>query len=333
MSITSQAGSVYTDITGLDQLKHSLKGDSVADLKVAAQQFEAVFIQQMLKTMREANLAEGMFDSSGGDFYVEMLDKQLSLNLSQGKGIGLTEIIVKQMSNTLNLKPDQSEDKSAAIIEKQTGNPLPVIQSGFPIEIKPTLNSASVATNVAAAVGKDKVGETKPSEGFSPIDLLNTENTKNITSPETFIKTLWPLAVNASKEIGVAPQLLVAQAALETGWGQYIARQEDGQSSHNLFNIKAGANWQGDTVTLATMELKNGASVKEYAAFRVYDSYNTSFDDYVALIKQNPRYQEALKQAANSAQYATALQKAGYATDPAYADKIVRIANSIPLKI
>ena len=102
---------------------------------------------------------------------------------------------------------------------------------------------------------------------------------------------------------------------------------------HNLFNIKAGANWQGDTVTLATMELKNGASVKEYAAFRVYDSYNTSFDDYVALIKQNPRYQEALKQAANSAQYATALQKAGYATDPAYADKIVRIANSIPLKI
>jgi flagellar protein FlgJ len=125
MSIFSQAGAIYTDLSGLDQLKYKLKGNSVADLRVAAQQFEALFIQQMMKAMRETKLAEGAFDSKEGDFYAEMLDNQLSLELSQGKGLGLADTIVKQMSYALNMEPRQSAADQAQSKTSQPGRPLP----------------------------------------------------------------------------------------------------------------------------------------------------------------------------------------------------------------
>ena len=321
MSISSQSGSIYTDLSGLDQLKYKLKGDSVADLRVAAQQFEALFIQQMLKTMREAKLSDGAFDSNEGDMYVEMLDKQLSLNLSQGKGIGLTDIIVKQLSHSLNLKPEQRADNQS----HAAGNTLPVTP---PMHTKSLPNRAMDSTPVDATDCPDHSDTPQASSGGT----LNSGDTPTFTDPSSFIKTFWPLAVKASSELGVAPHVLLAQAALETGWGRYTARREDGSSSYNLFNIKTGSSWQGDSVTLATTELKNGIPVKEYAAFRAYDSYEASFKDYVALIKTNPRYQDALRQATNTQEYAAALQNAGYATDSAYADKIVQIAKTMPLK-
>ena len=313
MDISTQSASVYTDLNGLDQLKYQLKGDSVDDLRVVAQQFEAIFIQQMLKTMRDASLSEGLFDSNSSDFYVDMLDKQMSLNLSAGKGIGLADVIVQQLSKTLKIDP---EEAAKAAGQSGLGERLSsLVQSSFekvnPLQADETENTVNKVSPIALDSG-----------GF-----LSNAATKNITDPETFIKSLWPLAVNAAKEIGVKPQVLVAQAALETGWGQHIAKDESGNSSHNLFNIKAGSDWQGDTVTLATTEFKNGAAIKEYAAFRVYDSFNGSFEDYVAMIKHNPNYQKAVAKATNANDYATALHQAGYATDPEYSAKIMRIAN------
>jgi len=321
MSISTQSASVYTDLHGLDQLKHNLKGDSVDDLRVVAQQFEAIFIQQMLKTMRDASLSEGLFDNNASDFYVDMLDKQMSLNLSAGKGIGLADIIVQQLSNRLNLKPEQETDQVDHTTSRQHGRE-PATTVSLPL----TQREGVVHKDFATVSSENRIKHGK-AQAAKHNEFLSSENTANLADPETFIKSLWPLAVNAAEKIGVSPQVLIAQAALETGWGQYIAKGENGKSSHNLFNIKAGSSWQGDTVTLATTELKNGSAVKEYAAFRTYDSYNASFEDYVALVKHNPRYQQALANAASANDYADALQKAGYATDPDYSDKILQIAN------
>jgi flagellar protein FlgJ len=315
MDISTQSASVYTDLNGLDQLKYQLKGDSVDDLRVVAQQFEAIFIQQMLKTMRDASLSEGLFDSNSSDFYVDMLDKQMSLNLSAGKGIGLADVIVQQLSSRLNIKTEES-GLTEQSLPAEVSEPGPILsqagrESG---EVKPADASADNVTGIIPIVLK-------------PGGFLSNASNQNITDPETFIKSLWPLAVNAAKEIGVNPQVLVAQAALETGWGQHIANNENGNSSHNLFNIKAGSSWQGETVTLATTEIRNGIAVKEYAAFRVYDSFNASFEDYIALLKNNPRYDKTLASSVDAHDYAAALQQAGYATDPDYSAKIMRIAN------
>lgn len=331
MSISQSSGSVYTDLSGLEQLKYKLKGNSVEDLRVAAQQFEALFIQQMLKTMREAKLSDGVFDSNEGDMYVDMLDKQLSLDLSKGKGLGLADIIVSQLSHTLN-----TASEPGAVLSESSGNSggQPTSNATFQKQSEPPVTSTPKISGQggAAQTGADKP-QVKPSLKKESSAVLSSANTPKFSNPQEFIKTLWPLAVKASRDIGVAPPILIAQAALETGWGQYIAQDGSGRSSHNLFNIKAGAHWQGDTVTLATTELRNGTPVKEYAAFRSYDSYNASFEDYVSLIKQNPRYRQALQLPANAKEYASALQKAGYATDPAYAEKVAQIANGIPLKI
>jgi flagellar protein FlgJ len=310
MAISTQSASVYTDLNGLDQLKYQLKGDSVDDLRVVARQFEAIFIQQMLKTMRDASLSDGLFDSNNSDFYVDMLDKQMSLNLSDGKGIGLADIIVQQLSSQLGIKPEDNRQATQAPSGTQAALAQPLLGG----------------KDDNAQSFPDKVVNAEPIS-LQPDGFLSNAATKNITDPETFIKSLWPLAVNAAREIGVKPQVLIAQAALETGWGQHIARDEHGNSSHNVFNIKAGSGWQGKTLTRATTEFKNGAAVKEYAAFRAYDSFNGAFEDYVSLIKHNPRYQNALANTADAKDYATALHSAGYATDPDYSAKILRIAN------
>ena len=329
MSVSTQPTGVYTDLNGLDQLKYQLNGDSVDDLRVVARQFEAIFIQQMFKTMREASLGEGLFDSNTSDLYVDMLDKQMSLNLSEGKGIGLADVIVQQLSKTLNVKPDQTEKTDQHDSDSMS---LPQLLQAVQRETNAYVGARSngqaknnVQANSNGEIAQNQSTDNKPIINHS--GFLRSENTENITDPETFIKSLWPLAQTAAKEIGVTPQVLIAQAALETGWGQYVARLENGKSSHNVFNIKAGSNWQGDTVTLATTEFKNGASVKEYAAFRTYDSYNSAFEDYVAMVKHNPRYQQALGNSASASDYVAGLQQAGYATDPDYSAKVKKIAN------
>jgi flagellar protein FlgJ len=149
------------------------------------------------------------------------------------------------------------------------------------------------------------------------------------SSADDFVATMLPMAQQAAQRIGIDPRYLVAQAALETGWGKSVMRQQDGSSSHNLFGIKAGSSWQGAQARAITSEFRNGQMVKETAAFRSYDSYQDSFHDLVTLLQSNNRYQEVLKVADKPEQFVRELQKAGYATDPDYASKISQIAKQM----
>jgi flagellar protein FlgJ len=294
MTASLQSAQVYTDLQGLQKLRHKAADQSEESLRAAAQQFEALFVQQMLKTMREAKLADGAFDSDQSEFYLDLFDKQISLNMAQGRGIGLADMIVDQIRQSFDLP--------------QSNAPA-VVSQNRSLESRPV---------------------TQPSTASVP--LLTDTDAKQLSDPQTFLETLWPLAEQASQKLGIDPQVLLAQAALETGWGQHIGQGPDGQSSHNLFNIKAGGNWDGKMLTRATVEVIDGEPVKQYAAFRAYDSFNASFDDYVQLLQSSPRYAPALRSANSPHAFVSALQQAGYATDPDYSQKIMDIATGSTMK-
>jgi len=160
------------------------------------------------------------------------------------------------------------------------------------------------------------------------VQQVSSINEFTFDSPESFVQQLLPLAKQAADKIGTTAEVILSQAALETGWGQHLVKNSDGSSSHNLFNIKADSRWQGDRATTGTVEYREGIAVKEQAQFRTYDSYQDSFNDYVDFLQTQPRYQDALKQTGNPEKFIEGLHKAGYATDPGYADKIKKIMNS-----
>ena len=258
------SASIYTDLQGLAKLRTSVSKEAVTEktLRQVAGQFEAMFTRMMLKSMREASFGDDLFGSTQGDFYRDMYDQQLSLTLSSGKGMGLSEMLFKQLGGDKLAK----EPASAALL---------------------------------TAASRDETGD--------------------------FVQSLLPHARRAGQQLGVAPELLLAQAANETGWGKAIIQRPDGRSSFNLFGIKADERWSGERVSVPTLEYQDGVALRKRDAFRAYDSYAASFSDYVDFLRSNPRYGEALTKTANPAAFAQALQQAGYATDPAYANKLISI--------
>ncbi len=270
------ATDVYTDLAGLARLRAEARTDarSPEALRKAASQFEALFIQMVLKGMREAKLADGLFENEGNDHYRDMFDAQLSVSLSQGRGLGLADVIVRQLS-------------------QQGGVAAPAPAPAEPLKMPPTS---------AAELGR---------------------------SPESFVQTLWPHAQQAA-DLGVDPRALLAQAALETGWGQGAIRHADGRTSHNVFNIKATPDWRGERVRVATTEYENGVAVPRTAEFRAYGSYAEAFADYARVLQQ-PRYAEARRQGADPVAFGHALAGAGYATDPAYGRKLASVLNGYTL--
>lgn len=289
---------VYTDLNSLDRLRKQAQDNPDKTLKTVAQQFESLFMQMVLKSMRDASFGNPLFDSSQSRFYQDMFDKQLSLNLSQGRGIGMTEMLERQLHSSLH--------PSAKSMQAPADNP-PAKDSGHKLSM-PVLNSVSVVYQKTAV---------------RPATDKNTST--SFSSPQDFVKQLMPLAQKAADKLGVKAEVLLAQAALETGWGQHISRHADGSSSHNLFNIKAGNSWDGDRVGVRTLEYRNGLARHERAAFRAYDNYADSFSDYVDFLKSGPRYQSALEQAGDPKTFIRELHGAGYATDPDYADKVIDI--------
>jgi flagellar protein FlgJ len=279
---------VYTDFNGLAKLKTEAQKDSQEALKEVAKQFESIFVNLALKSMRDAKLSDGILDSDQSKFFLEMYDQQLSVHLSGDPGIGLADLIVRQLS----------KDKSQSNLQEMD---LSAYRSN-PVEIS-----------------DGKIEKTES------VTELKTDANMPINSVRQFVSQLWPYAQQAAREIGVEPKVLLAQAALETGWGRFVINNAEGQSSFNLFNIKADKSWHGDKTIETTLEFDQGIGKKVQAGFRVYDSYQQSFQDYVQFIKGNPRYREALRQAGNPESYVNALQQAGYATDPEYAEKIMQI--------
>ncbi len=312
------AASDFSQINALDPntlggLRRLSKESSPEATKEAARQFEALFVQQMLKSMRDATPKGSMFDSDETRMYQSLLDQQMSMQLStRAGGIGLAKVIERQLN-------------AGKAEVKLPDGPVPLdaaIRRGFDGAVSP---SATGTANQAA-----KTAGAAASAAATAVPML--PNMPAGAGPRAFVEKVWPQAVEASRATGIPARFLVAQAALETGWGKFELKNADGTPSHNLFNIKAGKRWSGDTVSTATTEYVNGAATRENARFRAYGSYADSFRDYANLIRNDPRYAAVVGQSDATA-FARGLQAAGYATDPQYADKLARIINGNTLRV
>lgn len=293
---TVASDSVYTDFQSLNRLKGAAREQSPEALQEVARQFEGLFMQMMLKRMREAGFGDGgLLDSEQTRFYQGMFDQQLSLSLAGGRSLGIADMIVRQLGG-----------------EVETPRPVSPTDRADPL---------AVLRQVERIRGQGSLPGTNTAEPPAPVSSVPFKP----SSPEAFVRQVWSPAHQAARKLGVAPEVLVAQAALETGWGKSVPQFADGRSSHNLFGIKANKGWQGERVTNSTLEFEGGVAVRKRDGFRAYDSYAESFADYADFIRTNPRYAEALRQAGDSTAYLRALQRAGYATDPNYAGKIESI--------
>jgi flagellar protein FlgJ len=288
---------VYTDFSALSAMRARAREDQQGTLDQVSRQFEALFLQMMLKGMRSAGLGDGgLMDSRQSDFYREMYDKQIAIDMAQTRGIGLADVIKRQLGGA-----DAAGQGGRGVQD----------YAATPITARPALaGQAPAAAAGSAAVASASLDGT----------------------PAAFVRTLWPAAEKAGARLGLAPEALLAQAALETGWGRHVMRGGEGASSHNLFGIKADRRWSGDTVSSETTEYRDGVALRTRDQFRAYASFEQSFEDYVDFVQRNPRYREALRQTADPRAYFEALQAAGYATDPVYADKIGRILDSDTLR-
>lgn len=283
----------FFDLSNLNSLREeALQGDpDKKALKQVAAQFESIFTQMLFKSMRKANEAfedeDSPFNASSVKFYRDMHDQQLSMELSQSGALGLADIIVEQLS------PTPGKYTPASLFS--------------PSQITPMVS--------------------KPTEPVEEIKetVTASNDVKVIESEQSFVSELWQHAKQAAEKIGLSPAVMLAQSALETGWGKYVITKSDGQSSNNFFNIKADKSWQGDKAAKASLEFEDGVAVKKQSNFRAYNNIAESFDDFVNFLQQNPRYKSALKTTAHPTEYLNELQKAGYATDPNYAQKIINV--------
>lgn len=296
------------DTQSLAVLKKGLRKDDPQALKATAQQFEALFLQMMLKSMRSTVQKNDLFDSDQTRFYQELLDSQLAQVMSAKGGTGLAAVIERQLSGA----------NATATVTGTEGFPLTPAARPFP------LNGGQPGIPLPDA-GKPQ--PAMPIEG-SPVRPAISSPISSNSPAQTFTAAVWPQAVAASSATGIPPQFLVAQAALESGWGKSEPRFADGRPSYNLFGIKAGSNWQGATVEATSTEYVNGVAEKRVERFRAYGSYAESFRDYAQLLIQSPRYAGVVG-SRDAASFAQGLQRAGYATDPAYAAKLERVIGSL----
>lgn len=317
MAQHTQTNAVYHDLQGLASLRAKASHNADAALGEAAKQFEALFLQMMLKQGRETGFGDPLFDSNDSDMYRDMLDKQLSVSLAEKGDLGLAEIMVQQIRQQL---PEQAAD---------TNNP-------FSFSPTTRLYSApGVSTTVTKPVLPEIVGSAAPVSSASPIVPASpiapvASKQPLFNSPHEFVSAVFPHAQRVAEKLDVPAEAIVAQAALETGWGKHMMQKPDGSNSFNLFGIKADQRWSGDRVMVTTTEYKNGVAFKQVDEFRSYDSLEASVEDYAKFLQDSPRYQKALS-ATDSEGFLNELQNAGYATDPAYAQKINGIASGATL--
>ncbi len=311
MALESKIAQSAIDFHGLNQLRQQAgQGrDEDQTLRQVAGQFESLFVNMMLKSMRQASLAEGLFDSEQSKMYQDMADQQLASDLSMRGGLGLQDVIMRQLGGARYAN-------SAEAVPGQT----------FSIDTVTVRPSLGIRVNEKII---EQIREAKPQPLAEDTEVVETDMAnmpKRFNSPEEFVEKLWPYAERAAEKLGVAPEVILSQAALETGWGKFILADQQG-SSFNLFNIKAHR-WDGDTVAKNALEYRDGKALHEQSQFRAYDSYQHSFDDYVRFLQTQPRYSQALQHVGDPNAFIEQLHKAGYATDPQYADKIKRIMNS-----
>lgn len=279
----------FADFQAFSALRREAAADTPEARRAVAQQFEALFINQLLGQMRQAAEIEGgLIDSERLRPYQSLHDQQLALSLSQGRGIGLADAILRQLGEApANAAADLARGQSLAVIRRSTAPGV-----------------SAEAPSPAGAPGEPAA--------FEP------------ASPAEFVAGLRPHAERAAARLGVEPEVLIAQAALETGWGRHRIVGADGRDSFNLFGIKATADWPGETVTVSTLEFVDGVPERRHERFRAYAGLQQAVADYADLVTSRPWYRQALE-AGSSEGYVRGLQAGGYATDPHYADKILGI--------
>ncbi len=317
---------VYTDVKGLESLRKGAREDDPEALKEVARQFEAMMVQMIMKNARQSNemlSKDGIFDSEQVRMYQQMADEQMSVSITKGGTFGLADVLVRQLSKDYGLEDvaiDGSNQKKAPVTIQEMldrGSRFPATR--FDPELMAQWREKFANEREQIALEKTaKQNETAQAEKLE----------RGFDSPEDFIQTLYPAAEEAALALGVDPAVMLSQAALETGWGRYMIRDESGKNSFNLFGIKADRRWEGEQAVVSTLEYRGGVAQREKAAFRAYDNYGDSLKDYASFLKSNPRYTEALKNADDPVAFTRGLQEAGYATDPAYAQKIQRILGS-----
>lgn len=316
MSLTPNNVS-YHDLTSLQQISSNSGKDETAALRKAAEQFESIFFGMLLSSMRKANEAfevEGMMNSQTTKFYRDMHDSQMATDLAQKGALGLADLLVEQLSPALGKKAQPDNPASETKTLNMPRYILPAVKVAPPTTVSTATPAESVSSKTA--------------------DIISTAQPQAVKaawqeeSPEQFVRTLLPAARETAKVLGLDPLALIAQAALETGWGQRVIKTAKGDSSFNLFGIKANNGWQGETAVVDTLEYRAGIAKKEQAKFRSYASPEHSLRDYADFIKQNPRYQDAVQATGDTKAYFEQLQAAGYATDPAYAKKIMAVYQS-----
>ncbi len=349
------------DLNGLNDIREqSRAGNSEGKkeaLKEAAQQFEAIFMKMLLSSMRKAQEvleSDSPFNSESTKFYRDMHDQQMAVELSSNGSLGLTDLIVRQLGgddgtfkpssvlrNDGNLKVTDSANSSLdktsetnkdnqhnSLIEKMLADKnqiKPDIDIPFAGSYQPQHNINNQVNSAASQfIIRDVDKRTNKVSGQSEsVNNSATISNHSFDEPKDFVTALIEPAQKVQKTLGVPFEVVIAQAALETGWGQKMIKDQDGGSSNNLFNIKADSRWAGDKITKDTLEFEQGAMIKKSEPFRTYQSLTDSVDDYINFLSTSERYQDALQDSGNVEYFLQGLQKAGYATDPQYADKIL----------
>ncbi|WP_279145473.1 flagellar assembly peptidoglycan hydrolase FlgJ [Photobacterium carnosum] len=316
------------DLSSLDRLRAGIGKDKKGSLREAAVQFESIFTQMLFKSMRDANSAfeSDLMSSNNGKFYQQMHDEQMSSQLSTTGSLGLADMIVKQLGGE---QQDISQHQPTTdLYPQQQSQPFSIRPINADMIALPLLTRTEDKSLILPPLPQSQLSLKIAPEATEEILPTKSEKPTSFSSAEDFVSYMKPYAQKAARTLGIDPALLIAQAALETGWGKKVINNALG-CSNNLFNIKADPRWQGQKVATKTLEFHNGIAVQEQAAFRSYDSYQHSFDDFVSFLQHNPRYSKALTHSHQPQQFIREIHQAGYATDPNYSNKVLAVMKKV----
>ncbi len=365
MAVDALRSQAYTDIQALGDLKRQARANDPAAMRETARQFETLFAKMMLKSMREASAGDELFDSQESQMYRGMFDDQMAFEVTKGRGLGVADLMVQQLMRTqvaqqaaaageagrTSLTQELNRDAVgipfadpdatvflplrsqaatvSAILPPRPAAPMaqPASTTGAPAAGPTTAPAATpAATPTTAPVATPAAAPTT-----APAAVPTAASTRPPVagSRAAFLEAILPAATKAAQALGVSPRSILAQAALETGWGRSMPLDAQGRPSLNLFGIKATPSWRGATAASETTEFLGGQATRQVERFRAYDSFEASFADHARLLSTSARYAGALNSGDDTHTYAAALQSGGYATDPNYARKLVAVAESV----
>jgi len=326
------------ELTGLNDIRQqSRSGDGDAKqeaLREAAQQFESIFMKMLLSSMRKAQdvlESDSPFNSESTKFYRDMHDQQMAVELSSNGSLGLTDLIVRQLGgDSGNFMPSSALRNDANLSTSTKLTDLTKISEH--LKANPAYVANKEAANLTASSTiplATKIPFKAAEQAKTSVNISTPNVAPHFNEPKDFVTALTKPAQKVQQQLGVPFEVVIAQAALETGWGKKIIKDNKGNSSNNLFNIKADSRWAGEKVTKDTLEFEQGNMVKKSAPFRMYESLSESVNDYVDFLSNNDRYQDALDKSNNVEHFLQGLQQAGYATDPQYANKIMATLRTV----